>query len=76
MFETLAYTLVQCLEVSIMVHYLAIVHGDVLIQVLGFQFGMSLTVDTGLLRDFATIQLPKVATDSFGEYLANADLIL
>jgi hypothetical protein len=74
--ESLAYALVQCLEVSVMIYYLAVVHGDVLTQVLGFQFGMSLTVDASLLRDLTTIQFPEVATDGFGQYFANAGLVL
>jgi hypothetical protein len=74
--ESLAYTLVQCLEVGIMIYHLAVVHGDILPQVLGFQFTMSLAVDLTFLGDFATIQFPEVTTDGFGEYFTHAGLML
>ena len=47
--EALAYTLAQYSEVRIMIHHLAVVHGDVLTQILLFQFSMPLTVDRTLL---------------------------
>jgi len=74
--ELLAYALVQCLEVGIVIYHLAVVHGDVLAQVQGLYFGVSPTVDLTFLGDFATIQFPKVTTDGFVEYFSYAGFVL
>ena len=74
--QALAYALAQGEEVSIMIHHLAVVHGDVLTKIVGFQFSVSPTVDLTFLSDFATIQLPKVMPDRLGDYFVNAGLVL
>ncbi|MBM3135796.1 MAG: hypothetical protein FJZ89_11060 [Chloroflexi bacterium] len=74
--KALAYALAQGEEVGVMIHHLAVVHGDVLTQILGFQLSMSLTVELTLLRYFAPIQLPKVMPDRLGDYFVNAGLLL
>jgi len=76
MLKTLAYALAQSIKVSIMIHHLAVMHGNVLPQVLGFQFGISPMVDLTLLGDLSAIQFPKVTTDCFGEYFINAAPVL
>ncbi len=47
--KTLAHALPQYCDIHIVIHNLSIVHGNVLAQVLRFQFGVTLKIDLALL---------------------------
>ena len=57
--KPLVYPLTQYRDIRIVVHDLAVVHGNVLTEVLCFKFGMALPVGLALLRNLSAIQLPQ-----------------